>query len=298
MKSSTATSTALVLAGGGSFGAVQVGMLRALVAHGLVPDLVVGSSVGAINGAYYAGEPNRQGIARLEAIWRSLRRSEVFPVGWRIMLALLAPDNFLIDPAGLRRIIEERLPYRALEQALIPLHVVATDILAGTSVRLSKGPVLEALLASCAIPAAFPPVRIGERHLIDGAVASNTPISLAVELGAKRLIVLPTGFACALDAPPADAIGCALHAITLLIARQLVTEIERCRDHAEVITVPPLCPLNVSPYDFSHGGELIERAAKQTSTWLAKGGMARERVPAALRGHMHTDTLGCLAHAE
>ena len=298
MKSSTATSTALVLAGGGSFGAVQVGMLRALVTQGLVPDLVVGSSVGAINGAYFAGEPNLQGIAKLEAIWRSLRRREVFPVGWRSMLGLLAPHNFLIDPGGLRRIIEERLPYRALEQALIPLHVVATDILAGTSVRLSKGPVLEALLASCAIPAAFPPVRIGERHLIDGAVASNTPISLAVELGAKRLIVLPTGFACALDAPPADAIGCALHAITLLIARQLVTEIDRCRDHAEVITVPPLCPLNVSPYDFSHGGELIERAERQTSTWLAKGGLTRERVPAALRGHMHTDARGCLAHAQ
>ena len=93
MKSSTATSTALVLAGGGSFGAVQVGMLRALVAHGFVPDLVVGSSVGAINGAYYAGEPNRQGIARFEAIWRSLRRSEVLHVGWRSMLGLLAPPG-------------------------------------------------------------------------------------------------------------------------------------------------------------------------------------------------------------
>ena len=298
MKNSTATSTALVLAGGGSFGAVQVGMLRALVAHGVVPDLVVGSSVGAINAAYFAGEPNLQGIAKLEAIWRSLRRSEVFPLGWQSMLGLLTPRNFLIDPGGLQRIIEQRLPYRNLEQAAIPLHVVATDLIAGTSVRLSKGPVLEALLASCAIPAAFPPVRIGERHLIDGAVASNTPISMAAELGAKRLIVLPTGFACALEAPPPDAIGCALHAITLLIARQLVVEIERCRDHAEVITVPPLCPLSVSPYDFSHGGELIERAADQTSAWLAKGGLTRERIPAALRAHVHADALGCLAHSE
>lgn len=298
MKSSTATSTALVLAGGGSFGAVQVGMLRALVAHGIVPDLVVGSSVGAINGAYFAGEPNLQGVAKLEAIWRSLHRSEVFPVGWRSLLGLVASRNFLVDPGGLQRIIEERLPYRELEHAVIPLHVVATDLLAGASVQLSKGPVLEALLASCAIPAAFPPVRIGGRHLIDGAVASNTPISIAVELGAKRLIVLPTGFACALEAPPPDPIGCALHAITLLIACQLVAEIERCRDHAEIITVPPLCPLSVSPYDFSHGGELIERAADQTSAWLAKGGLARERVPAALRGHVHAEGVGCLAHSE
>jgi NTE family protein len=75
-------STALVLAGGG-FGAVQVGMLRALVAHGLVPDLVVGSSVGAINGAWFAGAPNADGVAQLEEIWRGLRRSEAFPIGWR-----------------------------------------------------------------------------------------------------------------------------------------------------------------------------------------------------------------------
>jgi NTE family protein len=277
----------LVLAGGGSFGAVQAGMLRALVAYGIVPDLIVGSSVGAINGAYFAGVPNAGGVAQLEAIWRSLHRREVFPVTWRSLLGLFTHRNFLVDPGGLRRVIEERLPFRELEHAAIPLHVVATDLIAGGSVRLSSGPVVEAVLASCAIPAAFPPVRIGERYLIDGAVASNTPISVAVELGAKRVVVLPTGFACALEAPPRDAIGCALHAITLLIARQLVIEIERCREQVEIITVPPLCPLSVSPYDFSHAAELIERAADQTRRWLDKGGLARERIPGALRGHTH-----------
>ena len=250
--------TAFVLAGGGSFGAVQAGMLRALVAHGIVPDLVVGSSVGAINGAYFAGAPDAQGVAKLESIWRSLRG-----------------------------VIEQHLPYLDLESAAIPVHVVATDLIAGGSVRLSSGPALEAVLASCAIPAAFPPVRIGERFLIDGAVACDTPISVAAELGAKRVLVLPTGFACALEAPPRDAIGCALHAITLLIAHQLVTEIARCREQVEIITVPPLCPLSVSPYDFSRAAELIERAAEQTHRWLEKGGLARERIPGALRGHTH-----------
>ena len=279
--------TALVLAGGGSFGAVQVGMLRALVAFGITPDLVVGSSVGAINGAYYAGAPTAQGVTQLEMIWRGLRRREIFPFGWRSLLALLTHRNFVVDPGGLRRVIEERLPYRNLEQAAIPLHVVATDLLGGGSVRLSGGPAVEAVLASCAIPAAFPPVHIGERYLIDGAVASNTPISVAVELGARRVVVLPTGFACALEAPPQDAIGCALHAITLLVAHQLVMEIERHREQVEIITVPPLCPLTVSPYDFSHAGELIQRAADQTSRWLDRHGLTRQRVPDALRGHSH-----------
>jgi NTE family protein len=287
MSGSTENRTAFVLAGGGSFGAVQVGMLRELVRAGIVPDLVVGSSVGAINGAYFAGAPTMEGVARLEAIWRGLRRSEVFPITWRSLVGLFSHRNFVVDPGGLRHLVEERLPYRELEQAAIPLHVVATNLLGGGSVRLSSGPAVEAVLASCAIPGAFPPVRLGERHLIDGAVASNTPISVAVELGVKRVIVLPTGFACSLEAPPRDAIASALHAITLLIAHQLVMDLERCRGQAEIVTVPPLCPLSWSPYDFSHAGDLIEQAAAQTRRWLERGGLGKHRIPGALLPHSH-----------
>ncbi len=279
--------TALVLAGGGSFGAVQVGMLRALVAHGVTPDLMVGSSVGAINGAYFAGAPNADGVAQLEAIWRSLRRSEVFPIAWRSVLRLLVNGGAAVDSSGLRRLLEQCLPYQTFERAAVPLHVVATDLMAGGTVRLSSGPVVDAVLASCAIPAVFSPVRLGERHLIDGAVASNTPVSIAVELGAKRVIVLPTGFACALESPPRGAIASALHAITLLIAHQLAMEFERYHEQAEIIIVPPLCPLAASPYDFSRAGELIERAAEQTRRWLDRGGLTRQRIPQALLAHSH-----------
>lgn len=287
MSDHTGKKTALVLAGGGNFGAVQVGMLRELIAYGIVPDLVVGSSVGAINGAYYAGTPTTEGVAQLEAIWCGLHRSEVFPFTLRSLIGLFTHRDFLVDPRGLRALLEKRLPYRELEHAAVPLHVIATDLLGGGSVRLSSGPAVEAVLASCAIPAAFPPVCIGDRYLIDGAVASNTPISVAVELGAERLIVLPTGFACTLESPPRGAIANALHAITLLVAHQLVMDLERYREQAEIMTVPPLCPLSVSPYDFSHAGELIDRAAEQTHRWLDRGGLTRQRVPGALRGHTH-----------
>src|SRR5512145_3336756 len=81
--------TAFVFAGGGSFGAVQVGMLRALAAHGVAADMVVGSSVGAMNGAYFAGTPTAEGVARLEAIWRSLRRRDIFPVTPRALFGLI-----------------------------------------------------------------------------------------------------------------------------------------------------------------------------------------------------------------
>ena len=274
-----------MLAGGGSIGAVQVGMLRELLAHGVAPDLVVGSSVGAINGAYLAGAPNLEGVQRLEGIWRRLQRRDVFPITWRSMAGAIARRSPLVDPAGLRRLLETHLAFRELERASIPLHVVATDILGGSLVKLSSGPVIDAVLASCAIPGAFPPVRVGERHLVDGAVASNTPIRVALELGATRLMVLPSGYACALEAPPHGAVATALHAITLLIAHQLVMDLERCGGQVEIVTVPPLCPLAVSPYDFSQADELIERSAEQTRRWLQRGGLEKRRIPGALRAH-------------
>ena len=279
-------STAFVLAGGGSFGAVQVGMLRELVANGVTPDLVVGSSAGAINGAYFAGSPHAEGVDRLERIWLGLRRREVFPVTLRSLAEFLLQRRPMLDPAGLRDLLAKHLPFERLEDAAVPLHVVATDLLHGGTVKLSQGPAIDAILASCAIPAAFPPVKIDERYLVDGAVASNTPVGVAVELGARRIIVLPTGYACALEKPPRGAIATALQAITLLTAHQLVTQIELFRDQVQIITVPPLCPLTVSPYDFSRAAELIGRAAEQTRRWLQADGMNKERIPGALRPHV------------
>jgi NTE family protein len=286
MSGGPAETTAFVLAGGGSYGAIQVGMLRELVAHGVKPDFVVGSSVGALNGAYFAGDPTAAGVERLESIWCGLKRRDVFPVTVRRLVGLLFDSAALVDSHGLRRLIERHLPYRALEDAAIPIHVAATEVLSGTSVNLSSGPAVEAILASCAIPAAFPPVRVGETYLIDGAIANNTPVVTAVELGARRLIVLPTGFACALKAPPTTAIGTALHALNLLIARQLVRDLEQLSGQVEVITVPPLCPIAVSPYDFSRAQELIRLAADSTRRWLKGGGLTRQRIPGALRPHV------------
>lgn len=286
MSHGTAGPTAFVLAGGGSFGAIQVGMLRELVAYGVTPDFVVGSSVGALNGAYFAAAPTAAGVAQLESIWCALKRQDVFPLTLRRLFGMIFASASLVDPRGLRDLIERHLPYRALEEAAIPIHVMATDVLNGAAVQLSTGPAAEAILASCAIPAAFPPVQIGKDYLIDGAIASNTPVVTAVELGATRVIVLPTGFACALRAPPATAIGNALQAVNLLVARQLVRDLEQLTGKVEVITVPPLCPIAVSPYDFSRAHELIGRAAESTRRWLQGGGLTRQHIPGALRPHI------------
>ncbi|MDP3937442.1 MAG: patatin-like phospholipase family protein [Deltaproteobacteria bacterium] len=283
-----AVKTAFVLAGGGSLGAVHVGMLKALVARGIAPDLVVGSSVGAINAAYFAGAPNRDGVTGLDRIWRRLHRRDVFPVApLGGLFGLFSKRDYLVDPTGLRKLLERHLPYGLLEEAQVPCHVIATEVLGGSEVRLSSGPVVDALLASAAIPAVFPPVRLDGRYLVDGGIASNTPVSAAVEAGARRVIVLPTGIACALERPPRGVIALALHALNLLIARQLVADVRRLADRAALKVVPPLCPLDVTVYDFSRTGVLIDQAEETTLQWIDKGGLQGGTELGALLPHAH-----------
>lgn len=293
--------TAFVFAGGGSHGAIQVGMLRALLSAGVQPDFVIGSSVGAINAGYFAGAPNMEGVARLEEIWCGLRRGDVFPFTlMRSAFGLFRHPGHVVDPGGLRRLIENNLPYAGLEDATIPVHVIATDVQGG-AVLLSTGSAIDAILASAAIPGVFPPVEIDGRMLMDGAVVTNTPIRVAADLGASRIVVLPTGYACSLKEPPKEnvnakecvitgyacnleeppkgAIKRVLHAVTLLIAWQLMRDLERLADEIHVCIVPTLCPFNVSPYNFSASRRLIERAADNTRTWLEQGGLSRRSVP-------------------
>ena len=280
--------TAFVLAGGGSLGALQVGMLRSLLEHGIEPDLVLGSSVGSINAVFFAGVPTVEGVRALERVWRGLRRQDVFPIGLLDgLLGFLGRQSFLFNPGALRALLERELPVRRLEDAAIPCQVVAADALSGEEVRLFSGDAIEAILASAAIPAIFPPVVIGGRSLMDGGVSSNTPIAAALAAGAERVIVLPTGFNCAASQPPRSALGMLLQAISLLIARQLVVDVERFSGVATIAVVPPLCPLAVFSGDFTRTGELIDRAAGSTRAWLDQGGLRGGVVPPKLRPHEH-----------
>ena len=276
-----------MLAGGGSLGAVEAGMLRALVAEGQMPDFVVGASAGAINGAYFAADPTAAGVAKLENIWRGLTRREVFPLTLASLLGVFLRRDYLVDSIGLRRLLERHLPYRHLEEAALPIHVVASDMTTGDEVLLSSGVAVDAVLASTAIPGVFPAVSICGKLLVDGGVANNTPISAAIRLGAERVIVLPTGFACALKHIPRGPIARAMHALSLLIARQLVHDIERFTATVELHVVPPLCPVESSSYDYAACGSLIERAAESTRRWIGEGGLSVAGGDGMLREHKH-----------
>jgi NTE family protein len=287
--SSPSDRVAFVLSGGASLGAVQVGMLRALYERGIAADLIIGTSVGAINGAFIASRPQTVETAdALADIWRGVRRGQVFPLRpLSGLLGFLGSRDHLVPGSGLRRLIAEHTTYDRLEQTPIEFHVVAVDVLTGEELLLSRGPALEAVLASAAIPAVLPPVAWEGRALMDGGVANNTPISHAVALGARTVCVLPTGHACELEEPPASALGMALHSLTLLSQSRLIADIESHRDHARLVVMPPPCPLAIQPIDFSHADELIERSLEDARTFLDGDGTQRPPIRTRMHPRSH-----------
>jgi len=265
--------TAFVLSGGGSLGAVQVGMLAALEERGFRPDLLVGTSVGALNAAYLgANGYDNVVVDRLAHVWLGLRRADVFPFDpLRQTMAMAGRRQSLCSRRPLRRLVEANLQLDDLRDARIPLHIVTTDVMTGEEVLLTSGDAASAVLASSAIPAVFAPIRRDDLTLMDGGVANNTGVSHAIALGADRVVVLPAGFSCALAAPPTTPLAAATHALTLLIEQRLIVDVSYLADRADVVVLPPLCPLTVSPIDFRSADDLMSRARQSAGAWLDAG---------------------------
>lgn len=271
-------STAFVLSGGGSLGAVQVGMLQALTERGHTPDLLVGTSAGAINAAYVAGHgTGKESLEVLASLWQGLRRNDAFPLSpARLLLGLLGRRPSVFSSDGLRRLLERNLPYALLEDAAIPVHVVATEFRSGEEVLLSSGDAVSAVLASTAIPGLHPAVERDGKVLVDGGLADNAAISQAVALGADRVFVLPTGFACALREAPRTPFAAALQALSFLTQQRLIHDVSAFAGQVDLRLIPPLCPLSVSPADFSRAPELVARARQSAGAWLDDG---RDQLP-------------------
>jgi NTE family protein len=268
---------AFVLSGGASLGAIQVGRLRALYERGIAPDLIIGTSAGALNGAFIAERPPTVETAReLGDVWRGLRRGQVFPVHPITgALGILGARSHLVPDSGLRRLVSRYTVADRLEDTAVPLHVIATDVLSGEDVRLSEGPLVDAVMASAAIPGVLPSVDWNGRALIDGGVANNAPISHALDLGASEIYVLPTGTPCELDEAPRGALAMLVYATGLLVGRRLSHDIAALDGSVRVTVLLPPCPLSVQPTDFSHADALIGRAradARQHLNRVPRGG--------------------------
>ena len=261
--------TAFVLGGGGNLGAIQVGMIRALVDRGITPDVVVGCSVGALNAACLAADPTPTGVDHLEHVWRTLDGEAICPPGRLSGLWLLTRKyRALQSNAGLRKLIETSLPFRRFEETTIPLHVVATSLRTGRERWFTSGPVVEPILASAALPAVFPPVMIDSELFIDGAVVDNVPLSRALAVGADRIYVLHVGN---FDKPrpePKRPIDALLQSFSIARNYRFLAETASPPEGVEIVVLPSLDPENVKYNDFSRSDELIARGRSVTGSFL------------------------------
>ncbi|MGH3274151.1 MAG: patatin-like phospholipase family protein [Streptosporangiaceae bacterium] len=184
---------AFVLGGGGVLGATQVGMLRALLAAGRTPSLVVGTSVGALNGAAIAADPTESGVAMLTRLWAALSSSGMFSGSLLSQAGRLARHRtYLHSAVPLRAMLEANLP-SLIEDLRVPFQCVAASVEAATAHWFSSGSLADAVLASCAVPGLLPPVEIDGEHFLDGGLVHSIPVGRALALGATEIYVLHVG---------------------------------------------------------------------------------------------------------
>jgi NTE family protein len=263
---------AFVFSGGASLAASQSGMLEALFERGIRPDLLVGTSAGAINAAFIASRPATVHTAReLQRLWRGLSRAHVFPANpFTAGLGLLGLRDHSVSAGSLRRTIRRHLELDRIEDAPAELHVVAADVLSGQEVLLSAGPAMDAILASAAIPGVFPAVPWESRLLMDGGIVNNTPISHAVALGADQVYVLQAIGTGPLERSPRGVLGCAIAAMSCTITRRFTEDIARYANAVELkILVAPRIE-GLMPTDFGHADGLIADGLSTARASLAR----------------------------
>ena len=186
--------TAFVLGGGGMLGSAEVGMLQALLERGLTPDLVVGSSVGALNGVAVAADPTPAAVERLTEMWTRLQARDIFAGSVVGQISnVMRHGTYLHANDGLRKLIERVTQGARIEDLPVVFQCVAASIEKAGAHWFTEGPVVDAVLASCAVPGLLPPVLVGGEHFMDGGLVRSVPVGRAVELGARRVFILHVG---------------------------------------------------------------------------------------------------------
>lgn len=263
---------ALVLSGGGSKGALQVGCWRAMQELGLRPDLIVGASVGALNGALIAAGRSVDGMAEG---WRALQRGDLFGFNWSLLWKGLRAES-LFSARRFREFLERTLPDGDLEDLEIPLHVVTTHLSAGEACVWSEGSLIDAVRASTAIPGLLPPVpgHGGVPH-IDGSLGDNLPVEAARGLGATRIVAVDCRTCDRCHDPGtsiADVMGRAFGIAADCTLRRSEAALE---DGDRVLLLQPDLGEHVYALDFSQGDRLVgsayEYARSRLESWLGTG---------------------------
>ena len=261
--------TAFVLQGGASLAAPQVGMLRALLAAGIRPDLVVGSSAGALNGVAFAQDPTERGVSRLWDTWSRVRRRTVFPIRpVGVVASLIGQVPSLVPVAPLRSWISAGVSLEDLRDAPVPVCIVATDADTAEAVPIVSGPPVEALLASSAVPGVYPAVAIGGRRLVDGGIAADVPVRVAERLGATICYVLPRAAIPRSGSGPVGVIDALVRAAYQVLSRASDADIAGATVDVRVLPAPT--STGSSPFDFRDSERLMRAGQHLTEKWLAR----------------------------
>lgn len=262
---------AFVLSGGGNHGAIQVGMLRALVEHDVRPDVVLGSSIGAVNGAAYAQDPTLSGVARLEELWRGLDEVEVFPKSWLPnALALARRGEAIHSGDRLRGLVEGMVRVERFEDLVVPFQCVATDVANAREVWFSTGRMVDPILASSALPGILPAVEIDGQRYLDGAIVNDVPISRAVALGATTVYVLHCG---TIDRPrpePKRPLDVVVQAYWIARRHRFKRDLESLPAGVEAIVLPTGDTPSLRYNDFTRSAELVRAAYAASEQFLSR----------------------------
>lgn len=267
---------AFVLSGGASLGAVHVGMLRALSEVGLEPDLIVATSVGALNGTVVADRGDlAEAVEVLDEVWRALSNVSVLP-GGRITRGLrLAAGWSMHSNAGLRKLIDRVLHAEAFAELSVPTAVLVTEVMSGRPLLVQDGDLEPALLASAAIPGVFPSVEVHGELGWDGGLSANVPLRPAADLGARSLVVLDAVSACQRIDPPDTAAEAVVDAVHAMLRQRVRIEAPLVAEAVAVLYLDQPCAHEVHPLDFSGSGELIEEGHRVAAEFLADADVPR-----------------------
>lgn len=271
MRSSSANGRdgiAFVFGSGSSMGAVQAGMVRALSERKIFPDMIVGSSIGAFNGAIFAADPSAAGAARLERVWREMDPYDVVPRR-RLSpyLRLLRRGESIYPNDVTRSYLQRTLSVAAFEDLGVPLHCVATDVADGSATWFDRGPLVEPVLASLSTPVMFPSVEIGGRRYIDGGTVDDMPVGRAAELGARALYVLETS-RMTRQFEIKRPLSSAQRAVALARRHRYESGLAALPDDVEVHVLPTGEPPQVSFHDASRSAELMQIAYEASLAYL------------------------------
>jgi NTE family protein len=247
--------TALVLGGGGSRGAVGVGLYKALAELGIQIDFVVSTSIGAVTGAFIAAGMS---AAELECHWKSLRTSDVIGSRWQF-LRLITGASSAFSNRSLRNLLRRILSLRSFGELRIPLAIVTTDLETGETVVLTEGDLIEAILASTALPGLFPPIASRGRRLVDGGLSNNVPIDLAIERGAEQVIGMLCG--CTRGLPVrANFVAVLGQSFSLALNARYRCDAQMYKPQAQLHILEPCFDPSLDLLDFDHAAALIQPA--------------------------------------